>query len=198
MTSQADIRKRIRKQRKHLTQQQQLRAAHHVTHNIKQLGLFLKHQRFACYLATQGEINTQLLIDELWHHKKECLLPILHCSKQNKLQFMPFNEETTLIHNRYGILEPKRQTSLICPLHSIDILFMPLVAFDTQGQRIGMGGGYYDRTLNFLLRRHAWKKPKLIGLAYEFQKTEHIPKQAWDISLDLIITETTIYNPNKS
>ena len=197
MTSQADIRKQIRKHRNNLSAQEQNLAAQNVLRHIKQLGLILKHQHFACYLAAQGEIQTHNLIDYLWTHHKVCYLPILHWSKQNKLQFMPFDDETTLIYNRYGILEPLQQANLIPSPWSIDVLFIPLVAFDIDGHRVGMGGGYYDRTLSFLLRRRRWTKPKLIGLAYEFQKVDSIPKQAWDIPLDIVITETTIYKPSK-
>ena len=193
MPSQASIRQHIRKRRASLSTQQQLEAARKVTQHIQQLGLFYKHQHAACYLANQGEVRTELLIEKLWQHQNNCYLPALHWSKKNTLHFLPFNEETALIHNHYGILEPAFQPKHIRHPYALDIIFMPLVAFDTNGHRIGMGGGYYDRTLNFLRYRHIWRAPKLVGLAYEFQKVDSISQQSWDIPLDLIITEQNIY-----
>jgi len=194
---QTDIRKRIRTQRSQLTAKEQTQAACKILSNIQQLGLLLRHQRFACYLANKGEINTNTLIERIWQGNKQCYLPVLHWNKQNKLQFMPFEPNTILTKNRYGILEPKLEPLKTPKPWIIDTIFMPLVAFDHQGHRIGMGGGYYDRTLNFLLKRSSWVRPKLVGLAYDFQKVDHIERQAWDIPLNYIITETSIYKKQK-
>jgi 5-formyltetrahydrofolate cyclo-ligase len=195
MTSQSDIRKFIRSQRAKLLQHEQTDAANKIFAHISHLGLITRHQHFACYLPSRGEVDTHPIIDRIWEFKKRCYLPVLHWSKQNKLQFMPFAPDTTLKKNRYGIHEPIHNASLIHPPWAIDIIFMPLVAFDIQGHRIGMGGGYYDRTLNFLLRRDTWTKPKLVGLAYEFQKVDLIENQPWDVPLNCIITEQAIYKP---
>ena len=94
--------------------------------------------------------------------------------------------------NRYAIFEPKLNCSQICPLPELDFLLMPLVAFDEQGNRLGMGGGYYDRTL---AKHYAEKraKPKLIGLAHDCQKVESLPIEAWDVPLQQILTPTSLY-----
>ena len=193
MKSAPEIRKRIRLQRAKLSPHDQEKAANLIYAKIIQLGLLNRHQKFACYLPSQGEINTHRLIEKLWLQHKQCFLPVLHWSKQNKLQFLPFAPDTTLIINRYGILEPRYQSPLIQKNWSLDIIFMPLVAFDTSCNRVGMGGGYYDRTLNFLLQRKNWRKPKLIGLAYEFQKINQITAQPWDVTLDTVVTDQHVY-----
>lgn len=71
----------------------------------------------------------------------------------------------------------------------LDFLVVPLVGFDDQGRRLGMGGGYYDATLAFLRRRRIWHKPYLIGLAFECQRVAEIPSEPWDIRLNAILTE---------
>lgn len=80
----------------------------------------------------------------------------------------------------------------------LDLILMPLVAFDIQGNRLGMGGGYYDRTLEFLKIRRVWNKPFVTGIAYEFQKIDAIAFSSWDIPMNCIITDNNIYLPIKN
>ena len=75
----------------------------------------------------------------------------------------------------------------------LDMIFVPLVAFDLNGFRIGMGSGYYDRTFEKKLEIKDMKSPVLIGLAYEFQKQECLNHQPWDVPLDMVVTELKIY-----
>ncbi|BBN82699.1 hypothetical protein PA25_26840 [Pseudoalteromonas sp. A25] len=82
--------------------------------------------------------------------------------------------------------------SHICPLYELDYLLMPLVAFDHLGNRLGMGGGYYDKTLARYYKEHM-KKPELIGLAHDCQKVEQLPTEAWDVPLQQIITPSKFY-----
>jgi len=69
------------------------------------------------------------------------------------------------------------------------LIFLPLVAFDNAGNRLGMGGGYYDRTLAWKQRRRYWHGSRLIGVAYGFQQLERLPVESWDIGLDGILTD---------
>jgi len=97
--------------------------------------------------------------------------------------------------NFYGIPEP-RPIELIDP-RTLDLVLTPLVAFDGSGHRIGMGGGYYDRSFAFLRRRRYWRKPHLLGLAYELQKLPAIIPNDWDIPLDAVATEARIYRATR-
>jgi len=81
------------------------------------------------------------------------------------------------------------------PLAALDIALVPLVAFDDYGRRLGMGGGYYDRTFAYLRHREHWRRPKLIGVAFEFQRVAELPAQPWDVPLDGIITEKGLLLP---
>ncbi|MBT6938524.1 MAG: 5-formyltetrahydrofolate cyclo-ligase [Candidatus Marinimicrobia bacterium] len=93
--------------------------------------------------------------------------------------------------NQYGILEPISDD--IISAEQLDILFMPLVGFDKNKNRIGMGGGYYDRTLAFKNQKTV-KNPKLYGLAFDCQQVEKLETQDWDVPLDAIITPGKIHN----
>jgi 5-formyltetrahydrofolate cyclo-ligase len=119
---------------------------------------------------------------------KQCFLPIVGPNKTNNLYFGPFDANTKLKPNRYGILEPSFDEEKIVFPQSLDVLFMPLVGFDRQGNRIGMGGGYYDRALAFMKEQET-SSLTLVGLAHSIQEIPQISSQSWDIPLHLIATE---------
>jgi 5-formyltetrahydrofolate cyclo-ligase len=95
--------------------------------------------------------------------------------------------------NRFGIPEPTSKGRHIRPARHLDVLLVPLVGFDSTGNRIGMGGGYYDRTLAFLNRRRQWRRPRLIGIAHECQRVAAIEPRAWDVPLQAVATERRLY-----
>ncbi len=105
-----------------------------------------------------------------------------------KLQFAAVNDGDELPPNRFGIPEPLASTTLL-NADGLDVILLPLTAFDRQGNRLGMGGGYYDRSLQFLIEQKRPSKPLLVGVGYGFQEVDSIARQAWDIKLDFIATE---------
>lgn len=150
---------------------------------------WFKHKySFALYSAMASEIDTQPLITTLWQHQKKCYLPRI--AKDNALVFAQYSTDTVLIPNRFGIAEPTATTPL-CALGDLDVIFMPLVAFDEEGHRLGMGAGYYDKALAGICEQKT--RPLLVGLAYELQKARHIPQDMWDINLDIVVTEQSLY-----
>ena len=158
--------------------------------------LILRSQRIAAYLASDGEIDPLPLLQSLWSAGKQVYLPVLVPFSPYKLWFARFSSGDILAYNRFGIPEPV-QRHLIKP-SALDLVLTPLVAFDVAGHRVGMGGGFYDRTFAFLQRRQHWHKPSLFGLAYEFQKQSSIKPNSWDVPLDAIATEAHIYNDTRS
>ena len=94
--------------------------------------------------------------------------------------------------NRFGIDEPI--STEILNANQMNIIFIPLVGFDEFKNRIGMGGGFYDRTLAFKKRQQNYKNPKLYGLAFDCQQVEKLETQDWDVPLDAIITPGKIHN----
>jgi 5-formyltetrahydrofolate cyclo-ligase len=141
----------------------------------------------ACYLAHNSEVRTDEIIHFLWQHEKQCYLPVISSSENQPLTFHLYTPSTPLIKNVYGILEPANSLSI--SIQALDCVIMPLVAFDGFCHRIGMGGGYYDRSFAF---RQVSKRPYLIGLAYDMQKIPRIEPNPWDIALDMVITESEI------
>ncbi len=145
----------------------------------------MQQQHFALYLANDGELSTAPLIQALWQAGKRVYLPLLDPDHPGQLVFMPYHAGTKLLPNRFGIGEPALNPSQLAPLNQLQVIFTPLVAFDHHGNRLGMGGGFYDRTLAQLPKDHHCQ---LMGLAHDCQQVAHIPVQSWDQPLQAVIT----------
>ena len=145
-------------------------------------------QHIAFYWATDGEICLLKSLEAALSAHKHCYLPCL--TKEGILQFGAYQEETPVIENKYGILEP--QTALFLPASQLDVVLLPLVAFDKQGNRLGMGKGYYDKTFAFKSTKSP-NTPLLIGVAHDCQKADNILTDSWDVPLDFILTESGIH-----
>jgi 5-formyltetrahydrofolate cyclo-ligase len=155
--------------------------------------LIRPEQVAAFYLDNDGEISTLPTITYCQQNHITTLLPVMHSFNKGYLNFQLYDVDSHMVENNFAILEPKLNALHTIPLSEIDFIFMPLVAFDRQGNRLGMGGGFYDRTL---CQVHTLiNKPKLIGLAHDCQLLAELPKQSWDIPLDLIIPPTKIITP---
>ena len=181
-----EIRKTIRSKRRALTSTQQQTAAENLASLISQQNFFLRAKRIGIYIANDGEIDPSLLMGIALNANKACYLPIIHPLQFNRLYFGQYRDGDELKTNRFGILEPQFSATTIAPIWTLDLILLPLVAFDRSGSRIGMGGGFYDRTLAACANQP--RKPNLIGLAHGCQEVENISQQGWDIPLDQIIT----------
>jgi 5-formyltetrahydrofolate cyclo-ligase len=104
------------------------------------------------------------------------------------LTFREVRPGSNLIRNDFGLLEP--ETGAEIDRRRLDLVLTPLVAYDAERRRIGMGGGYYDRTFAFLKNRTLMFKPKLVGLAFNCQRVKKIAENPWDIPLYRIVTES--------
>ena len=177
------LRQQIRKTRANLTALQQQQAEDSITQQALALIEERNAQHIALYLSFDGEISTDKLIKILWAQGKQVYLPVLHPFNPNHLLFLRYLPDTPMLKNKFGILEPKLNVQSVLPLEELDILFTPLVAFDKQGNRLGMGGGFYDRTLQ------NWRNSSFIpvGLAHQCQQVEQLPTEAWDVPLHQIL-----------
>ncbi|MFV9615561.1 MAG: 5-formyltetrahydrofolate cyclo-ligase [Gammaproteobacteria bacterium] len=188
----AEIRQLKRAQRRLLSSSVQQQHSQALRQNIAKEKTWRNSQHIALYLANDSEIDPYLLFEHARFLGKNVYLPILAPLK-NSLYFAPYDADKPLKRNRFNILEPVCQPAKWKTASQLDLLLLPLVAFDTQGNRIGMGGGFYDRTLAYMQHRRFWKKPTLVGLAHEIQKVGQLHSQSWDIPLDYIITEKRRY-----
>ena len=193
MRTPRQIRQQIRKLRRGLSQAEQRRHASALARNLERTPAYRRARRIAFYLAADGEIDPGLALERALRAGKSCYLPVLAKRRQRSLWFVAYHRRTRLQRNRFGIPEPSlRHRERVAPM-GLHIIVMPLVAFDTAGHRLGMGGGFYDRTLSYLRRRQHWKAPKLLGAAHELQRIEPIAPEPWDIPLDLVVTEAGAY-----
>lgn len=161
-----------------------------ICEHLARLWQIKRAKRIAFYFPAANEVDLFSLIEFAWAANKEVYLPVLGLRYTGQLWFVPYAPADELYLNRFGIPEPvhdkrHRRTKL----QNLDILLMPLVAFDHSGNRVGMGGGFYDRTLANLHTMNAWQRPKRIGVAYRLQQVEHIAVEKWDIPLHAIATE---------
>lgn len=192
MSTRSIIRKQIRLARQSLSNEQQADAAKKINVNISQHLDLTQISRVGIYLSNDGEIDTSLIINTLWQHNIEVYVPIIHPFCSGYLLFQRYEKNSPMTLNRYGILEPKLNCSQVSPVIALDVLFTPLVAFDLSGNRLGMGGGYYDRSLAAYYRQQL-EKPKLVGLAHQCQQVDELPCEAWDVPLKTIITPEKPY-----
>lgn len=177
------LRQQIRKTRVNLTALQQQQAEDSITQQALAFIEERNAQHIALYISFDGEISTDKLIKILWAQGKQVYLPVLHPFNPNHLLFLRYLPDIPMVKNKFGIWEPKLNVQNVLPLDELDILFTPLVAFDKQGNRLGMGGGFYDRTLQ------NWQNSSFIpvGLAHQCQQVEQLPTEAWDVPLHQIL-----------
>jgi len=183
----SELRKLIRNKRRNLSLHRRKSAARGLLTQLHQSSEFLAAKRVALYLSNDGEIDPQLVLDDLQQRGKQVFLPVLHPLKQGHLSFIRYTGNTRMKRNRYGISEPDFRYGKALNAKYRSAVCLPLVACDERGNRLGMGAGYYDRTLAFM--HDQGQQPALIGCAYEFQQLPQLPAEAWDIPLTAIATE---------
>nr|WP_324256984.1 5-formyltetrahydrofolate cyclo-ligase [Cellvibrio fontiphilus] len=188
------LRNQLRTARRALTPAQQQQASLQLLRHLMKLPQFMRAQHIALYIASDGEIDPQVVARQLWKMEKHTYLPVLRPGKSKDLWFVEFTANTQLSPNRYGIPEPDHRHEHRLPANLLDVVLMPLVGFDARGARLGMGGGFYDSTFAFKQKKPEGK-PYLIGLAHSCQQTGHIPTDGWDIPLFAIATDSGILKP---
>ncbi|ELY4674140.1 5-formyltetrahydrofolate cyclo-ligase [Cronobacter turicensis] len=180
------IRKEIRDKRRALTADQQAHFAEQAAARMLGFAPVVEAKSVAVFLSFDGELDTRPLIEGLWRAGKQVCLPVLHPFSPGNLLFLRYLPDSLLATNRLKILEPALDVRHVLPLDRLDVLITPLVAFDRAGQRLGMGGGFYDRTLQ------NWRAHGLlpVGYAHDCQQVESLPVQEWDIPLPALVTPT--------
>jgi len=188
------LRQQMIQRRLQLTPQQQQRSALAIRDQLLQLPEFVNSQHLAAYWSVRGEIETAAILQQAEADGKTLYLPTLTDDK--RLLFAPYQQNSPMQKNRFRIPEPAVTEDQLIDAAELDLVLIPLLAFDTQGNRLGMGGGFYDRTFEFKQKRTAepHKKPLLIGFAHHFQQVEMLAAKPWDVALDLIVTNKGVIN----
>ncbi|MES2212373.1 MAG: 5-formyltetrahydrofolate cyclo-ligase [Pseudomonadota bacterium] len=175
------LRAQLKSARQSMTPEIQAQAARQVADLICNSPLFQQAKRLAVYHPQKGELDPMSLAAHAWQTGKQVFLPVVYGTKLIFRQYLP---DSILIPERYGIYVPQQGFEL--PAEQLDIVFMPLVGFDPHtGHRLGMGGGYYDRT--FAERTAEIGRPRLVGLAHTCQACTLAP-QTWDVAMDAVCT----------
>lgn len=185
------LRRNLRRQRRQLNYFQQQQAENAIFYTLIRQKKFQSCQNIGIYLHAFGEVHTKKIIQYCFHQKKNVYLPLI-CNMNQQLRWVKISQHQyynrRFALHRLGMLEPKASRAM--PVQHLDFLIMPLLACDLTGTRIGMGGGFYDRTL-----AHAPHFPYRVGLAHDLQVI-HPPlmREAWDQTLDALITPTLSRN----
>ncbi|WP_334030048.1 5-formyltetrahydrofolate cyclo-ligase [Alteromonas sp. P256] len=211
------LRKSLRNVRNSIPPEQRAHSALQIGQQLNSLSCVTKAKSIAGYLANDGEINLSTFMQDTFSRSKGMRkkmvsgidyssasapksaltsmpttfsLPVIHPVCKGHLLFLEYGPHTTLVKNKYNIDEPELACPNVIPTSTIDVILMPLVGFDGNGNRLGMGGGYYDRTLAFT--QFTQQKPILIGIAHDEQEVETLPFEPWDIPVDIIVTPNRI------
>ncbi|MEN5301914.1 MULTISPECIES: 5-formyltetrahydrofolate cyclo-ligase [unclassified Pseudomonas] len=187
------LRRLLRNARRALTPAQQHQASRGLFRQLAQHPLFRRARHIALYLPNDGEIDPRLLLREAQRRGKRTYLPVLHAWPRTRMVFQRFEQGEKLKRNRFRIPEPLTDRRRQRPIWSLDLILLPLVGFDEVGGRLGMGGGFYDRSLAYQARRKTWKKPLLLGLAHECQKVERLAQASWDVPLQGTVSDRGWY-----
>ncbi len=180
------LRQQLAERRRSLPPAARMAAALGLRRSLEQLPEYHTDARVAGYWAFDGELPLNLVIPPLTARGQQFLLPMLGEDKQ--LRFAPWQAGDPVQPNRYGIPEPVAPGEWLAPFQ-LDLVMVPLLAFDRHGHRLGYGGGWYDRSFAFLSDQVRPTEPLLVGIAYDFQEIGAIDVQAWDVPLDYIATD---------
>lgn len=191
--SRAQLRAYLRNQRRNLSSSQHAQAAQQLYQQLVQHPLFRRAQHVALYTASDGEIDPHLLMQEAWRRGKHVYLPVLPCWPKTSMVFQRVRPVQPWEKNRFGILQPRWCVADQRAAWALDVVFLPLVGFDPQGGRLGMGGGFYDRCFAELHQREHSTTPQRIGLAHECQRVEQLPIAPWDVPLHGVLTDQYWY-----
>ncbi len=183
-TKRNKLRTQLQQRRSSLSERQQAGYSKKICQQIIKSNCFQKAQRIAFYTPVKGEASP-LPLQQMAN--KSFYLPVLSSQQAFHLIFVKIDKNTQYKNNKYGIPEPIYNAKDIIAAENLDLIIMPLVAMDRKGNRLGMGGGYYDRSFAFK-KEAKINSPQLLGFAYDFQLVDELSAKAWDVPLDFMAT----------
>jgi 5-formyltetrahydrofolate cyclo-ligase len=181
------IRRSLRDQRLALDDEARRRAAEAVATHV--LPLLHDVTTVGAYLAVGGEVDPTVAVSWLWEHGVAVYVPRVAASRT--MVFAQLRAGAAPIPGAYGIPQPPLD-ELVRPPARLDVVLLPLVAFDRTGTRVGSGAGFYDRAFAFRHDQPWGSRPLLVGLAYSWQELPRLERRSWDVPLDYIATEAEL------
>ncbi|WP_432663492.1 5-formyltetrahydrofolate cyclo-ligase [Wukongibacter baidiensis] len=192
MEGKKKLRKNLLKNREVMEKQTVEKLSKKIMKNVIKIPEFKQSKVVMIYLSFKNEVETNELIDWCFEQGKEVVIP--YCVVDNR-QIIPCKldvERKGLKKNKYGIWEPKKDSMVTVEIENIDSIIIPGVGFDENCNRLGFGGGYYDR---FLVKRK--KNIPAIAICYQNQIIKSVPTDNYDIPMDMVVTECNIFHRKK-
>lgn len=189
------LREFVIEQRNALTKHQLRAASRDMCLLLESTPEFHHAVHLAAYWPIKGEMDVRPVIEQALRYGKHVYLPVIVGG--DTMMFAPYDQDTPVKKNRFGIPEPDVPEKELSSPRDMDLVIVPLVVFDAHGNRLGMGGGFYDRTFAFLNDEPDHMKPCLVGAAHEFQHTGDIPPHPWDVPTRLVVTEQQVWRPTQ-
>jgi len=183
------LRRQMRQRRRSLDPATRAEAHRQFARILDRMLLLRPGRHVAVYLAYGHEADLRHVIDVA--RRRRCLLylPVITHFRHARMRFVRYRTDSVMRVNRYGIAEPEHRRAAVVPTRRLDLVLLPLAAFDARGRRLGSGAGFYDRSLHHLREGRSWRRPKLVGVAYECQRVACLQPQRWDVPLDAVVTE---------
>jgi 5-formyltetrahydrofolate cyclo-ligase len=193
LSERSRLRAQLRARRRAVPLHERATASRQFARILRRSHLLRPGQRIALYVAHDHEADPQLIARLARRNRCQLYLPVIVDYRRRRMEFRLQTSDARLRPNRYGIGEPQRPAPRIAVRH-LDLILLPLVGVDARGTRLGTGAGFYDRCLQHLRAGRNWRRPKLIGVGYEFQRVAALAAGAWDVPLDALLTEKDLYS----
>lgn len=192
------IRRIMRQRRRMLMHAERTLAALKVARHLGRLPIVKPGARIAVYLAANGEVDLAPFIALARQRHCRLYLPRIVNRRLARMEFFAFHAHAPLRRNAFGILEPSLTGDAPLPPRRLDLVLAPLLAFDVRGWRLGMGAGYYDRRLSCLRYGTGWRRPRLIGIGYDFQRVPRLDPHPWDVRMDAVVTACGMHSTSSA
>lgn len=199
------MRKRVLAARDGLDETTRREASHRIVERVLARREFLNASGVHCFISLPGEVDTEAIFEACWNLGKATYVPYLN-REERRLGWARRKPGDALTAGALNVLEPRPENRAAVPLEAIDLLLVPGVAFDRDGNRMGYGKGYYDDFCNRFAENSVVKLrqgndlagivPVRIGLAFSVQIVDAVPQDPWDRRMDVILTELGEFEPD--
>ena len=158
-----------------------------ITDQVLLLHEYVRARGIACYVSKDTEVDTRVLIRHSLDHGKRVIIPVVKKGEMD-LFFSEIKDlGKELMPGTFGILEPKPEFVRETSLDIVDLMFVPGIAWDRDGYRLGWGRGYFDRVIK-RLPPHV----RSVGLAFNLQLINRVPRDQFDLPVDMVVTESRV------